>query len=150
MKTYQPKAKEIKNRDWHFVDAKGKVLGRLTSGIVKFLMGKHKANYAPHMDMGDYVVVINAKDVRLTGKKRKQKVYPRHSGYPGGFKEIKFEKLISEQPEKVIQHAISGMLPKNRLHKKRMTRLKIFADSKHSYEDKFQATNTKSQTNSKS
>jgi len=139
MKTYQPKAKEIGKRNWHFVDAKGAVLGRMTSGIVKFLMGKHKINYAPHMDMGDYVVVVNAKDVKITGRKRKQKVYPRHSGYVGGFKEVKFEQLITEQPKKVIQHAVNGMLPKNRLHKKRMTRLKVFAGAKHEFEDKFKA-----------
>ncbi len=137
MKTYQPKAKEIGERNWHFVDAKEAVLGRMTSGIVKFLMGKHKTNYAPHMDMGDYVVVVNARDVKITGRKDKQKVYRSHSGYPGGFKEVKYGQLISEQPEKVIQHAVRGMLPKNRLQKKRMTRLRVFADGKHPYEDKF-------------
>ncbi|MBU0570324.1 50S ribosomal protein L13 [Patescibacteria group bacterium] len=136
MKTYQPKAKEI-TRDWHLVDVKEQVLGRTASNIAKFLMGKHKPNYAPHMDMGDYVVVVNARHVKLTGRKDKQKVYRSRSGYPGGFKEVKFRQLISEQPEKVIQHAVSGMLPKNRLQKKRMTRLKVFADEKYPYEDKF-------------
>ena len=135
-KTYQLKAKEIK-RDWHLIDARGQILGRMATEVAKFLIGKHKTNYTPHMDMGDFVVVINAKDVKLTGRKRKQKLYRRHSGYPGGFKEVKFEKLIVEQPGKIIQHAVFGMLPKNRLQKKRMGRLKVFVSSKHSYEDKF-------------
>ncbi len=136
MKTYQPKHKEIK-RDWHLVDAEKQILGRMASQIAKFLMGKHKVNYAPHLDMGDYVVVINAEKVVLTGRKKKQKVYRKHSGYPGGFKEISFEKMISERPERVIELAVSGMLPGNRLKKKRMRRLKIVAGPKHPYESKF-------------
>ena len=142
MKTYQPKKKDIK-RNWHLVDAKDQVLGRMTSEIAKLLIGKHKPNYVPHMDMGDYVVVINAKHVELTGRKKKQKVYRRHSGYPGGFREIKFEKMISEQPEKVVEHAISGMLPGNRLKKKRLRRVKIFSEEKHPYENKFKVKNSK-------
>jgi large subunit ribosomal protein L13 len=136
MKTYQPKQKEVK-REWHLIDVKGQVLGRMASRIAGYLIGKQKTTFATHMDMGDCVVVVNAKSVKLTGKKRKQKLYRRHSGYPGGFKEVKFEKLISERPEKVIEHAVSGMLPKNRLQKKRMRRLKVFAGSDHPYEDKF-------------
>lgn len=136
MKTYQPKHKDIK-RNWHLIDAKGKVLGRLSTEIAKLLMGKHKANYSTHMDMGDCVVVINASDIELTGRKKSQKVYYRHSGYPGGFKEIKFKKMINEQPEKVIQLAVNGMLPKNRLLAKRMARLKVFPEAKHHYKDKF-------------
>lgn len=122
------------------VDAKGEILGRMATKITRFLMGKHKAKYAFHMDMGDYVVVINAKEVELSGRKRKQKVYQKHSGYPGGFKEIKFEKLINEQPEKVIQLAVKRMLPDNRLRDKRMNRLKVFAGKKHKYGDKFKDT----------
>jgi len=136
MKTYQPKQKEIK-RNWHLIDAKGKVLGRMASEIAQLLMGKHKANYATHIDMGDYVVVLNAKEVELTGKKMDQKVYYKHSGYPGGLKEVKVKKLLKEQPEKVIEKAVYGMLPTNRLRKKRMRRLKVFAESEHKYGDKF-------------
>lgn len=135
MKTYQPKKKDIK-RNWHMVDAKGKILGRMATEITKLLMGKHKVSYANHMDMGDYVVVINASKVKLTGRKPKQKVYRKHSGYPGGFKEIKFAKMALEQPEKVIELAVKRMLPDNRLRKNRMTRLRVFAGEKHSYKDK--------------
>jgi large subunit ribosomal protein L13 len=140
MKTYQPKQKDIK-RDWHLMDAKGKVLGRMATEVATYLMGKQKPSYANHMDMGDYVVVVNAGSVELTGRKKKQKVYRSHSGYPGGFKEVKFEKMIFEQPEKVIEHAVSGMLPDNRLKKKRMGRLKVFAGEKHPYTDKFKNQN---------
>ena len=136
VKTYQPKKKDIK-RAWHLVDLKDEILGRAASKIAHLLMGKNKVNYAPHMDMGDYVVVVNAKSVALSGRKKKQKVYRSHSGYPGGFKEVKFEKLIKEKPERIIEYAVSGMLPKNRLHAKRLKRLKIFSGGKHKYEDKF-------------
>jgi len=136
MKTYQPKHKDIK-RNWHLVDAKGEILGRMASGIAKLLMGKHKANYATHLDMGDNVVVTNAEKIELSGKKREQKIYYKHSGYPGGFREIKFEKLNSEQPEKVIEHAVRGMLPVNRLRDKRMRRLIVVAGEKNPFENKF-------------
>lgn len=136
MKTYQPKHKDIK-REWHLINAEGQILGRIATQMAKLLVGKHKPNYATHMDMGDYVVVINAEKVDLTGRKKKQKVYRRHSGYPGGFKEISFEKMISERPERVIELAVSGMLPGNRLKKKRMRRLKVVAGSKNPYEAKF-------------
>ena len=138
MKTYQPKINNIK-RDWVIMDAKDKILGRLSSKIATLLMGKHKRIYTPNQDLGDYVVVINAKYVKLSGKKTKQKVYRRHSGYPGGFKEIKFEKLISEQPAKVIELAVKRMLPSNRLRNKRMRRLKVFAESEHRYKDKIKS-----------
>ena len=138
MKTYQPKEKDIK-RNWHLIDAEGKVLGRMSTGIVKLLMGKHKPNYANHMDMGDYVVVINAAKVELTGKKKEKKVYYKHSGYPGGFKEIKISKLLTENPGRVIELAVSRMLPTNRLRQKRMRRLKVFAENKHSYKDRFES-----------
>ena len=136
MKTHQPKAKDIR-RNWHIVDVKHQVLGRVASDITRLLIGKQKINYVPHLDMGDYVVVINAKEVEVTGRKAAQKVYYGHSGYPGGFKEVKYAKLIKDAPEKVIAHAVKGMLPKNRLQKKRLTRLKVFAGSEHKYEDKF-------------
>jgi large subunit ribosomal protein L13 len=135
-KTFQTKKKDIKRR-WHLIDADSKVLGRLASEVAQLLMGKHKKNFVNHLDVGDYVVVINAGKIELTGRKRKQKVYRSHSGYPGGFKEVKFEKLINEQPQKVIEHAVSGMLPKNRLKKPRMRRLKVFEGKNHSYKDRF-------------
>ncbi len=136
MKTYQPKQKDIK-RKWHLIDAKGKVLGRTASGIAQLLMGKHRPDYSDHMDMGDYVVVTNAKEVKLTGRKMDQKVYYKHSGYPGGLKEVKVKKLLKEQPEKVIEKAVYGMLPTNRIRRKRMRRLRIFAGKEHKYKDKF-------------
>ena len=134
-KTYQPKKSEVK-RNWHLVDAKGQVLGRMSTDIVKLLMGKHKEDYSRHMDMGDYVVLINSSKVEFTGKKLKDKTYYRHSGYPGGFKEIKLSKLMKESPSKVIELSVRRMLPDNRLRDKRMRRLKIFAGKKHAYESK--------------
>lgn len=136
MKTYQPKHKDIK-RNWHIIDAEDEILGRMSTGVAILLMGKHKPTYSDHMDMGDYVVVVNAQKVRVTGKKRKQKVYQKHSGYPGGFKEVSFEKMITEHPERVIELAVSRMLPGNRLRQKRMRRLKVFAGGSHSYKSKF-------------
>lgn len=122
MKTYQPKAGEVV-RARHTIDAKGQVLGRLSTKIANLLTGKGKATYSAHMDSGDFVEVLNAKDIVLTGRKAKQKLYRSHSGYPRGFKEISFEKLNKEQPSKVIMHAVSGMLPDNRLKRDRMARL---------------------------
>lgn len=136
MKTYQPKAKEIK-RNWHLVDAKDKVLGRLSTEIVKMLMGKNKVDYVPHLDQGDYVVVTNAGKVLLTGRKIEQKVYYSHSGYPGGFKKVAVKKLLNERPEKIIEKAVFGMLPDNRLKRKRMARLKVFSGGDNPYADKF-------------
>lgn len=130
------KEKEIK-RDWHLVDVKDQILGRTIPGIVKFLQGKHKVTYVSYLDSGDYVVVVNAKFVKVTGRKEKEKVYNRYSGYPGGLKEITFDKLIKKKPKEVIRHAVSGMLPKNKLRNRRLARLHIFAESKHKFEDKF-------------
>ena len=130
------KAKEIK-RDWHLIDASSKILGRLAPEIVKLLQGKHKRNYVPYLDMGDYVVVINAKKVIVSGKKDDQKIYTRYSGYPGGLKEISFNKLLEEKPEEIVKRAVSGMLPKNKLRKKRLARLYVFADENHPFADKF-------------
>ena len=135
VKTYQPKKSDIK-RNWHFIDAKGEVLGRMASDIAKYLQGKHKTNYSTHMDMGDFVVVVNASNVELTGRKKEQKLYRRHSGYPSGLKEVTFEKMITEHPERVIEKAVSGMLPGNKLKQQRMRRLKVFANDKHPYKDK--------------
>lgn len=137
MKTYQPKHKDIK-RNWHMIDAENEVLGRMSTKLATLLMGKHKPTYSDHMDMGDYVVVVNAEKVKVTGKKRKQKVYQKHSGYPGGFKKVSFEKMITEHPERVIELAVSRMLPGNRLRDKRMRRLKVFAGASHTYKNKFE------------
>jgi large subunit ribosomal protein L13 len=134
--TYQPKAKDVK-REWHLIDAKDQVLGRLATDIVKKLMGKQKPTYAPHMDNGDVVVVINAKDITVTGDKENSKVYHKHSGYPGGYHQIKYSKWLTENPSKIIEHAVAGMLPVNRLKKKRMARLKVYANSDHRHKSQF-------------
>lgn len=125
-KTTQKSHRTIK-RDTHIIDASGQVLGRLSTQIAKLLMGKHRVDYSPNLDMGDKVVVTNAAKVAVTGRKEEQKVYYSHSGYPGGFKEVKYAQLKKEQPGKIIQKAVKGMLPKNRLQRSRMTRLTIFA-----------------------
>lgn len=136
MKTYHKKGKK-NERAWHLIDLDSKVLGRVATEIAIILMGKDKPDYSPHLDAGDYVVCTNAKKIVLTGKKAQQKVYQGHSGYPGGFKEISFAKMIDENPERVIKHAVSGMLPKNKLQAKRLLRLKVFEGKDHKYEDKF-------------
>lgn len=129
------KAKDIK-RGWHVVDLRGKILGRAVTDISQLLIGKGKTNFTPHMDSGDHVVVINAKDVEVTGKKEKKKVYTRYSGYPSGLKELRYEQLMEKDPRKVIQNAVSGMLPKNKHRARRMARLHVFADDKHPFTDK--------------
>lgn len=134
--TKPTKESQIK-REWHLFDAKGKILGRLISKITQYLIGKHKTNYVPYLDMGDYVVVINAEKVKLTGKKEKTKIYTRYSGYPGGLKILTFEELKKKNPVLIIRHAVSGMLPKNKLRKKRLARLFVFAGEDHPYKDKF-------------
>src|SRR4030043_212766 len=116
MKTYATKAKDIE-RQWHIVDASGKTLGRLTAQIARLLMGKQKPQYAPYLDCGDYVIVLNASKVKITGSKAKVKTYYRHSGYPGGLKAITFEKMLAAHPPRVIEHAVKGMLPPNRLRR---------------------------------
>jgi large subunit ribosomal protein L13 len=136
MKTFQPKVKEIK-REWHLIDAKGKILGRLASEVAIFLMGKHKPTYSAHLDSGDYVVVINSEKIELTGKKSLQKLYRSHSGYPGGFKEISFERMLKEHPERIIENAVKGMLPDNRLKQDRMLRLKVVIGEKNPFANKF-------------
>jgi large subunit ribosomal protein L13 len=129
MKTYQPKASEIK-RNWHLIDAKGKVLGRLSSQIATYLMGKNKRDYSPHMDNGDFVAVINAAHIKLTGKKEEQKMYYSHSGYPGGFKAVSYKQLKETNPQKILKLAVKRMLPENRLRDKRMLRLLISLDER--------------------
>lgn len=120
-------------RSWHVFDAKDQILGRLAVEVAGKLSGKSKTNFVPYLDMGDYVVVTNASLVKVTGKKSTQKIYFRHSGYPGGAKEENFERLISRRPAEVIRHAVWGMMPKTKLGKKMMTKLKIYASSTHPY-----------------
>ncbi len=122
---------------WHLVDMKGKVLGRTVTQVSTFLIGKHKANYTANVDNGDYVVVINAQDLEVTGRKGEQKVYTRYSGYPGGLKKTTLDALMQKDATKVIKNAVYGMLPKNRLRDKRMTRLFVFTGDAHPYKDKF-------------
>ncbi len=138
MATYATKAKDIK-REWHLIDVQGQVLGRLSTQIAVLLIGKNKPYYTGHLDCGDWVVVINAQGVQVTGKKRKQKIYYRHSGYPGGLKAFTFEQMMAKDPRKVIFHAVSGMLPKNKLRKKRLKRLRVFVGEKHPYGKKIKS-----------
>jgi len=135
MKTFSPKQKDIK-RHWHLVDLRDQVLGRVATEIAVLLQGKRKPYFAPHLDCGDYVVAINANRIVVTGRKAKQKKYYRHSGYPGGFKEVPFKKQMSKDPAKIIRHAVAGMLPKNKLRSDRLARLRVYADDKHPHRDK--------------
>jgi large subunit ribosomal protein L13 len=130
MKTYSPKLKEI-GHDWYLVDAKEQTLGRLSSRLATILIGKHKPNYAPHMDSGDNLIVINASAVKVTGSKLTNKRYYRHSGYPGGIKEITLADQLKKDPAKVISDAVYGMLPANRLRAGRMARLRVYAGTEH-------------------
>ncbi len=127
-------AKSIR-RSYILVDLSGQVLGRVAPTIAKILEGKHKVNYVPYNDMGDYVVAINAKNIVVTGKKDQTKTYTRFSGYPGGLKRISYNTLMKENPAKVIAHAVSGMLPKNKLRDSRMRRLCVYPDSDHPYKN---------------
>ncbi|MBR0372620.1 50S ribosomal protein L13 [Candidatus Saccharibacteria bacterium] len=133
MKTYSQKAKEI-NREWYLIDASTLPLGKLAVIIADKLMGKSKVTYTPHIDNGDYVVVINAKNIKVTGEKMTQKKYYRHSGYPGGLKELKLEEVLEKEPARVIFEAVKGMLPKNKLAPERLKRLRVFEGSEHTHE----------------
>lgn len=135
MKTKTIEKRKIK-RAWHLIDAKDKILGRLAGQIAQLLIGKNKPYFVPHLDCGDYVVVINAKQIKVSGKKASLKKYYRHSGYPGGFKEIPFGQQLEKDPRKIIYHAVAGMLPKNKLRDKRLARLKIFIDERYPYGEK--------------
>ena len=132
MKTYSQKAKEIK-REWYIIDASTMPLGKLAVVIADKLMGKSKVTYTPHIDNGDYVVVINAKNVVVTGNKLETKKYYRHSGYPGGLKELKMEEVLEKEPARVIREAVRGMLPKNKLAAERLKRLRVFEGSEHAH-----------------
>ncbi|TAL03394.1 MAG: 50S ribosomal protein L13, partial [Porticoccaceae bacterium] len=130
MKTFSAKSETVVH-DWLLVDAADKTLGRIASAIAHRLRGKHKPEFTPHVDTGDYVIVVNAERVRVTGRKAKDKMYHRHTGYPGGIKSISFEKLIQQAPERALEHAIKGMLPKGPLGRAMYRKLKIYAGDIH-------------------
>ena len=130
MKTYVTRAGDIR-REWHVVDAAGKILGKLAVEVASLLMGKHKPTYAPNLDTGDYVVVINAAKVKVSGKKAEQKRYYRHSGYPGGLKDPTFEEVFSRYPTRVIEYAVRGMLPHTHLGKDMFGKLRVYAGAEH-------------------
>ncbi len=133
MKTVVPKLKDVQRR-WWVIDARGQVLGRVATRAAILLMGKHKPDYVPYMDVGDYVIVINAREVVLTGQKEKKKVYYRHSGYPGGLKSVTAAQVRATHPERLIEWAVSRMLPKNRLRRVYLRKLKVYADDRHPHQ----------------
>ncbi|MBI4101023.1 50S ribosomal protein L13 [Candidatus Microgenomates bacterium] len=133
MKTYSAKPKEV-TRQWYLVDAAQAPLGRMAALIATYLTGKHKAMYTPHIDCGDQVIVINAAKLKLTGNKLTQKVYYRHSGYPGALKSRTAAEQLARDPTKIVTEAVKGMLPKNKLQADRLARLKVYADAKHQHE----------------
>ena len=130
--TYSAKKSEIESK-WYVIDAQGKPLGRVATEAAKLLRGKHKPTYTPTIDTGDHVIVINCKDAVLTGKKLDQKYYRYHTGYVGGLKEISYREMMEKKPEEVVAHAVSGMLPKNKLRARMMTRLRVFAGAEHTH-----------------
>jgi len=132
MKTISARAEDVK-RDWFLIDAENKTLGRLATEVARRLRGKHKAIYTPHVDTGDYIVIVNAEKVRVTGNKTKDKMYYNYSGYMGGLKEINFEDLIQKAPERVIERAVKGMLPKNSLGRTMFRKLKVYAGKEHEH-----------------
>ena len=134
--TQPTKISEIE-RVWHLADVKGKILGRTATEIAKLLIGKGKPYFAKNLDCGDYVVVINAKEVAVSGKKETDKVYTRYSGYPGGLRKIRLEEYREKKPEEIIRHAVSGMLPKNKLRNSMLRRLYVFKGSEHKFAEKF-------------
>lgn len=131
-KTFLPQKDEIEKK-WWLIDADSVVLGRLATRVSELLRGRHKAIFTPFLDTGDFVVIINADKVKLTGTKEKQKLYYRHSGFMGGLKEIKYEKMIATHPDRVIKHAVKGMLPKNRLGRKILKKLKVYSGPEHKH-----------------
>jgi large subunit ribosomal protein L13 len=133
VRTYSSKKEEI-HRDWYVVDAEGQTLGRLASRIATILRGKHKPTYTPHLDCGDFVIVLNAEKVRVTGRKMDQKFYYRYSGYPGGLSQISLRDQLARHPERVLQAAIRGMLPKNKLGRRMIKKLKVYAGDEHPHQ----------------
>ena len=136
MKTFSPKTADVTHA-WHLVDATGQVIGRLATKIAILVMGKHKPTFARHIDSGDHVVVVNAVKIRATGSKELQKVYHRHSGYPGGMRETTLEKMRATKPEEIVIHAVSGMLPKNKLRDVMLKKLHVYAEEVHPYGQHF-------------
>ncbi|GAA5218889.1 50S ribosomal protein L13 [Corallincola platygyrae] len=132
MKTFSAKPETVK-RDWFVVDAEGKTLGRLATEVARRLRGKHKPEYTPHVDTGDYIIVVNADKVHVTGNKAQGKIYYSHTGFPGGLKEMSFEKLIAKAPERVIESAVKGMLPKGPLGRAMYRKLKVYAGAEHNH-----------------
>ena len=133
MKTFSAKNETVK-RDWYLVDATNKTLGRLAGEIAHRLRGKHKPEYTPHVDTGDYIIVINAEKIRVTGRKAEQKVYHRHTGYPGGLKTTTYEEMKDNHPEQILEKAVKGMLPKNPLGRAMYKKLKVYAGTEHGHE----------------
>ena len=133
MKTYQAKKEEV-GHQWYLVNAEGKVLGRLAVGVARVLRGKHKPTYTPHVDTGDFIVVVNARKVSLTGRKLKNKIYYHYTGYPGGIKEMSAEKLLAKKPAEMIRMAVRGMLPKTSLGRQMLRKLKVYAGPSHPHE----------------
>jgi large subunit ribosomal protein L13 len=130
MKTYSQKASEVQ-RDWYVIDAAGQTLGRLSTQIATLLRGKHKPTFTPSMDGGDFVVVVNVEKIRVSGRKADQIMYYRHSNYPGGLKEITYKLMLQKRPEYILRHAVKGMIPKNRLGRRLMTKLRLYAGPSH-------------------
>ncbi|MCK5812017.1 MAG: 50S ribosomal protein L13 [Clostridiales bacterium] len=130
MKTMMAKESQIE-RKWYIVDAEGKILGRLATEVARILKGKHKPTYTPHVDTGDYVIIINAEKIKVTGKKESQKLYRHHTGYVGGLKEISYKTMMEKHPERILKHAVKGMLPKNILGRQMMKKLKVNVGPEH-------------------
>jgi large subunit ribosomal protein L13 len=133
MKSYMARPREVE-RKWRLIDAEGQTLGRLATEIARFLRGKDKPQYTPHVDTGDFVVVVNAEKVVVTGKKTEQKVYYRHSGYPGGLKTTSYEEMLERKPTEILRRAVKGMMPKTRLGRQQLKKLKIYAGPEHPHE----------------
>ena len=130
MKSFIAKPAEVEHK-WYVIDAEDETLGRLASEVASILRGKKKPIFTPHVDCGDYVIVVNAEKIEVTGKKRKDKIYKRHSGYPGGLRELSFEKLQAKNPEEIIRHAIKGMMPEGKLGRQMLKKLKVYAGPEH-------------------
>jgi large subunit ribosomal protein L13 len=133
MKTVSTKPADV-TRDWYVVDAEGKTLGRMATEIARLLRGKHKPEYTPHVDTGDYIIVVNAEKVRVTGNKAKDKMYYRHTGYPGGLRSMSFEKMVAHAPERTVEFAVKGMLPKGPLGRAMYSKLKVYAGTEHPHQ----------------
>ena len=130
MKTYSQKASEV-SRQWYVIDGNGQTVGRLATQIATLLRGKHKPTFSPNIDGGDFVVIINAEKIQLIGKKQDQKMYYRHSNYPGGFKQVSYRRMMATHPDRIIRHAVKGMLPKTRLGRQQLVKLRVYAGAIH-------------------